>query len=112
MKGGCEAILSHASHATSQDRSRARARAHARTHARQTHTKVIGTHEVDAIIRCHTTPRETWTLVALDIATMNPVFAPFFVWSHEAIVYNRSDKAFILCVHAHLRPSLLLFRVG
>eukprot|EP00750_Incisomonas_marina_P021991 INCI4813.4.p1 GENE.INCI4813.4~~INCI4813.4.p1 ORF type:complete len:1544 (+),score=268.49 INCI4813.4:5299-9930(+) len=57
---------------------------------------VLGVHEVDAIVRGYTTSREAWTLVALDVLTINPLLAPFFKWSHEAIVYNRSDKAFII----------------
>ena len=35
-------------------------------------------------------------LVLLDIVTVNPFLSLFFEWSHEAIVYNRSDKSFIL----------------
>ena len=58
--------------------------------------QVLGLHEVDAIVRGHTTARETWVLVALDVVIANPLLAPLFVWTHEAIVYNRSDKAFIL----------------
>ena len=58
--------------------------------------QIIGLHEIDSIVRCYTTPKEAWGLIALDIVTVNPLLAPFFAWSHEAIVYNRSDKAFIL----------------
>jgi hypothetical protein len=57
---------------------------------------VLGGDETEAVLRAWLRPGMTAWMIVLQVVTVNPFVALFFRWSHESIVFTRSDKAFLL----------------